>query len=81
MEYDKKNVDDTYVSPNYSMNSSFRDASTWKKEFVENRTEMPVRDVGMEPISKLRMKSNMNIVQPHSQLNKDQKKYININKR
>lgn len=79
MEYEKKNADDVYVSPNYSMNSSFRDPSSWKKEFVENRSEMPVRDVGMEPISKLRMKSNINMMQP--QLNKEQKKYININKR
>lgn len=80
MEYEKKNPDDAYASPNYSMNSSFRDSSNWKKEFIENRSEMPVRDVGMQPISKLRMKSNMNMMQ-QPQLNKEQKKYININKR
>lgn len=87
MEYEKRSGDDIYGQNIYpsSTNSSFRNPMSWKNELLENRSEMPVRDVGFESFQKMRAKNNISSAQSQLHISKEStmapKKFINISKR
>lgn len=84
-EQHQPKVSELYYPSNIaSLNSSInmKGPQYWKNELVDNRSEMPVRDVGLDPVSKHKLKtSTAAMSQSCKQQSYSHKKFINISKR
>ncbi len=83
-DFDKKSNDDSFLPNFYSTSNTFRENFSWKTDLIENKMQLPVKDVGLDPISKIRAKNNYSL-QSQTQINQEtptiNKKFINISKR